>query len=277
MTVMTKPPDTRDVAALRRIMADLRSPEGGCPWDIAQSFATIAPFTIEEAYEVADAIERGAMDELAGELGDLLLQVVYHAQMAAEADLFTFDDVVTSICDKMIRRHPHVYGDGAAGARARLAREFWEDAKTRERASVAEAAKSGVLDGVARALPALSRAVKLQRRAARIGFDWPDVAQVLAKAREELDELEQAIGHGDRAGAREEIGDLLFVCANLARHLEVDPEVALSQANSKFTRRFTHIEDELRRRGRPIEDASLEEMDAIWNAAKLAGRRSGGD
>ena len=265
---MTAPPGKRDVAALRRIMADLRDARSGCPWDLEQSFATIAPYTVEEAYEVADAIERGAMDELKGELGDLLLQAVYHAQMASEAGLFGFDDVVTAICEKMIRRHPHVYGEAAAERRASLVKGFWEDAKARERQGGDR--ERGVLDGVARALPALSRAFKLQRRAARVGFDWPDRSAVAAKLREELAELEEAAGQGRPAAIEEEVGDLLFACANLARHLGVDPEAALSAANAKFVRRFRHIEAELRGRGRDIGEAGLDEMEAAWNRAKAA-------
>ena len=268
---MTKPPETRDMAALLQIMAQLRDRRTGCPWDVEQTYATIAPYTIEEAYEVADAIERSAMNELKDELGDLLLQVVYHAQMASEDGLFGFDDVVTSICEKMIRRHPHVFGEAAAEMRASLAKGFWEEAKAKERIGGHDnKTASGTLDGVARALPALSRAIKLQRRAARVGFDWPDHHPVFDKAREELAELEQAIEAGNVAAAREEIGDLLFVCANLARHLGVDAETALADANSKFVRRFGHIEKVLNERGQSPQQATLDEMDAIWNEAKRA-------
>ena len=274
---MPKPPDGRDIAALRQIMSDLRNREGGCPWDLEQTFATIAPYTVEEAYEVADAIERGALDELKDELGDLLLQVVYHAQIASEIGQFDFDDVVTSICGKMIRRHPHVYGEAAANGMAKLAKGFWEEIKAAERADAPSSprAPSSALSGIARALPALSRAVKLQARAARVGFDWPDTRAVFDKAREEMEELEGAVRDGQLEAAHEEIGDLLFVCANLARHLGVDPEAALSQTNAKFMRRFAHIEAALAERGLTPGQSSLEEMDALWDEAK-AHEKSGG-
>lgn len=255
---------------LRAIMARLRDPQAGCPWDLEQDFASIAPYTIEEAHEVADAIERRAWDELRGELGDLLLQVVYHAQMAAEAGHFGFDDVVRGISDKMVARHPHVFGAESRDKSAAQQSRDWERIKAAERGARAEA---GVLDGVALGLPALTRALKLQNRAARVGFDWPSTGEVLDKMLEEARELVEA---RDRLGAEaieEETGDLLFVIANLARHLGVDPEAALRRANAKFTRRFRAIEAELARRGRRPEQSSLAEMDAIWNAAKAAEKR----
>lgn len=250
---------------LAAIMARLRAPEGGCPWDLQQDFDTIAPYTIEEAYEVADAIARRDWAGLRGELGDLMFQSVYHAQMAAEAGHFTLDDVVRDISDKMIARHPHVFGDGAArtpeGQTA-----AWEAQKAAERAARAQ---GGVLDDVALALPALTRAVKLQNRAARVGFDWPEVGQVVDKIAEEARELTQA----PEAERFEEFGDLMFVMANLARHLRIDPEAALRAANAKFTRRFAHIEARLAADGRRPQDSTLAEMDALWTEAKLAERR----
>jgi len=278
---MPIPPPTRDLAALRRIMADLRAPDTGCPWDIEQSFATIAPFTIEEAYEVADAIERNDMDDLKGELGDLLLQVVYHSQMASEAGAFDLKDVVGEICEKMIRRHPHVYGD-----RKTPEKGFWERQKAEERAQRQtqrgqsqrgqsqrgkKADKSDVLADVPRALPALSRAAKLQGRAARVGFDWPDTEPVFAKITEEIAELRAAMT-ADEPPARlsEELGDILFVLANLGRHLGLDPEAALSSANAKFIRRFAYIEKRLAQDKRTPEASDLEEMDRLWDEAKAA-------
>jgi len=272
------PPETRDLDALRRVMADLRTPETGCPWDLEQDFASIAPYTVEEAYEVADAIERGDMDDLKGELGDLLLQVVYHSQMAEEAGAFALDDVVSAIVEKMIRRHPHVYGTEAHGGRARLAKGFWERGKAEERAARAVtrgegAGRPSVLDDVPRALPALVRAVKLQKRAARVGFDWPDVRPVLAKVREEIGELEEAIEVGDgRARIGDELGDILFVLANLGRHFDIDPEAALAGTNARFVRRFHHIERRLREDGKSPEDVTLAEMDRYWDEAKAIER-----
>ena len=244
-------------------MRRLRAPEDGCPWDLKQDFRSIAPYTIEEAYEVADAIERGAMDELADELGDLLLQVVYHAQMAAEAGDFAWEDVVEAIVSKMLRRHPHVFGDASRDKSAEQQTRDWEAAKAAERA--ADAAP-GTLDGVAVGLPALLRAVKLQKRAARVGFDWPATDEVLAKIVEEAHELEDAQGDPERAF--EEFGDLLFVAANLARHLKIDPEAALRAANAKFTRRFEGVEAKLAARGKRPEDSDLAEMDALWDQVK---------
>jgi nucleoside triphosphate diphosphatase len=249
------------MARLIAIMAALRAPEGGCPWDLEQDFASIAPYTVEEAYEVADAIERSDWAGLKGELGDLLFQAVYHAQMAAEAGFFAFDDVVAGICDKMIARHPHVFGSGAV----RTAEEqtaAWEAHKAAERGP------ARVLDGVALGLPGLTRAVKLQARAARVGFDWPSTDEVVAKIAEEAGELVEARERLTAAEVEEEFGDLLFVMANLARHLKVDPEAALRAANAKFTRRFARIEDWLAEGGRTPAQSDLAEMDALWNLAK---------
>ncbi|SUZ30363.1 Nucleoside triphosphate pyrophosphohydrolase [Roseibaca ekhonensis] len=254
-------------ARLRAIMAALRDPSTGCPWDIEQDFASIAPYTIEEAYEVADAIEKQDWPALQGELGDLLLQVVYHAQLAEEAGHFTFANVAKSISDKMVARHPHVFGDEDREKSAAQQVQDWETVKAAERAARAQ---SGVLDDVALGLPALMRAVKLQKRAARVGFDWPDTAQVLDKIAEESAELVEARDTLTPAEVAEEMGDLLFVMANLARHLEVDPEEALRAANAKFTRRFRAIEAALADQNRRPQDSNLTEMDALWNAAKAA-------
>lgn len=243
------------------IMAALRAPVGGCPWDLEQTFASIAPYTVEEAYEVADAIARADWGDLRGELGDLLFQAVYHAQMASEAGHFSFDDVVTGICDKMIARHPHVFG-GAAVRSADEQTAAWEAQKARERGA------ARVLDGVALGLPGLTRAVKLQARAARVGFDWPSTDQVVAKIAEEAAELAEAREVLTAAEVEEEFGDLLFVMANLSRHLQVDPEAALRAANAKFTRRFARIEDWLAQAGRSPAQSDLAEMDALWNRAK---------
>jgi ATP diphosphatase len=244
------------------IMARLRDPERGCPWDVEQDFASIAPYTIEEAYEVADAIDRGDLDALRGELGDLLFQVVYHARMAEEAGAFGFADVVRAIADKMVRRHPHVFGDESRDKTADQQTLDWERMKAAERGP------ASALDGVAAGLPALTRAVKLQNRAARVGFDWPDATAVLDKIAEETAELVEARDDAERAF--EEYGDLLFVMANLARHLRIDPEAALRAANAKFTRRFHAIEAALATEGRTPAESSLAEMDALWNAAKAA-------
>ncbi|MCB1397319.1 MAG: nucleoside triphosphate pyrophosphohydrolase [Rhodobacteraceae bacterium] len=250
---------------LARIMARLRAPQGGCPWDLDQDFDTIAPYTIEEAYEVADAIARRDWDGLKGELGDLLFQSVYHAQMAEEAGYFTLDDVLRGIADKMVARHPHVFGDTVIDS-AEAQTEAWEKLKARERAGRAQ---HGVLDDVPVGHAGLTRAIKLQRRAARVGFDWPEVAQVVDKIAEEARELTEAAPE-DRF---EEYGDLLFVMANLARHLDIDPEAALRAANDKFTRRFRAIEAALAAQGRRPQDSDLAEMDALWNAAKAAEKR----
>jgi len=252
---------------LVEIMARLRSPGDGCPWDLEQSFATIAPYTVEEAYEVADAIERGDLADLKEELGDLLLQVVFHARMAEEQGAFGFADVAEAISAKMVRRHPHVFGE----ARRRSAgeqTEAWEAIKAEERASKARTATPSLLDDVPVGLPALTRAVKLSRRAARVGFVWPSAAEVLAKLREEVAELEAEVAAGDVGKAQDELGDVLFVCANLARELDIDPEAALRGTNAKFMRRFKYIEAELAARGSSPEQSDLAEMDALWNAAK---------
>ena len=256
---------------LREIMARLRDPEGGCPWDLEQTFATIAPYTIEEAYEVADAIEREAWDELKGELGDLLFQAVFHARMAEEEGLFDLDDVANAMSDKMVARHPHVFGTESREKSAEQQTRDWEKVKAAERAARGAA---GVLDDVALGLPALMRAEKLQKRAARVGFDWGETGAVLDKIVEEAREVAEAAETGDPDGIEDEIGDLLFVVVNLARHLKVDPEVALRRTNAKFTRRFRHIEAALEKEGRSPQDATLEEMDALWEAAKATERGS---
>jgi MazG family protein len=261
---------TGDVSELLAIMRRLRDPNGGCPWDLEQDFATIAPYTIEEAYEVASAIEAGDHSALKDELGDLLLQVVFHAQMAAEQGLFAFPDVVRAICDKMVRRHPHVFGDGAASTPGAVT-EAWADIKRRERAAKPQEPQ-GLLDDVPRALPALMRAIKLQNRAAEVGFDWPSAVFVTDKIAEETKELAEAAGSQDPAKTAEEFGDLLFAMANLARHLKLDPEDALRSANAKFVRRFKMIEAGLAARGQTLEDASLDEMEALWQDAKRAER-----
>jgi len=253
---------------LLEIMRRLRDPESGCPWDIEQDFESIAPYTVEEAYEVADAIERKAWDELRGELGDLLLQSVYHGQMADEAGLFNFDDIVREICDKMVFRHPHVFGDETRDKSAEDQTRDWEVMKAKERAAKA---RSGVLDDVALGLPALMRAEKLQKRAARVGFDWPEIGFVVDKIAEEAQELAQARDELPQEKIEEEMGDLLFVMANLARHLKVDPETALRGANAKFLRRFGYIEAELHARGKRPEQSDLAEMDALWDEAKAQG------
>ena len=262
---------------LLAVMARLRDPVSGCPWDAKQSFATIAPYTIEEAYEVADAIAREDVGGLQDELGDLLLQVVYHAQMAAEQSLFGFADVVDAIARKMIRRHPHVFADPKLRD-AFLSSGVWERIKAEEKAERGGATPASRLDDVPLALPSLTRAVKLQKRAAQVGFDWPNLAPVLAKAEEEMAELREAIeSRGDDSErakrVKEEFGDLLFVMANLARHLKVDPEAALRDANAKFVRRFRSIEAALAKDGRICQDATLEEMDQLWDEAKAAERK----
>lgn len=256
---------------LLEIMRRLRDPQTGCPWDIAQTYATIAPYTLEEAHEVADTIARGAMDELRDELGDLLLQVVYHAQMAAEDGLFTFDDVAEAIADKMLRRHPHVFGDDSRDKTPAQQTRDWERIKAAERA---EGAARGVLDGVALGLPGLTRAVKLQNRAARVGFDWPSTDEVLDKVVEEAREVAVARDTETPEALQEEFGDLLFVMANLARHLGVDPEAALRGANAKFTRRFEGIERRLAETGRQPHDSDLAEMDRLWDAEKAGEKRA---
>ena len=263
------------VEDLLSVMARLRDKDTGCPWDVEQSFATIAPYTIEEAYEVADAIAREDLDALKEELGDLLLQVVYHAQMASEDARFGFADVVDAITRKMIRRHPHVFAD--ASRDEFLTGDMWQRIKAEEKVERGTAAEGAMLDDVPLALPALTRAVKLQKRAAEVGFDWPSLVPVLVKADEEIAELKTAIaereGEGEKSHAKrvaEEFGDLLFVMANIARHLKVDPEAALRGANAKFVRRFRSIETALAKEGRKPEDATLEEMDRLWDEAKAA-------
>lgn len=255
------------IQRLVAIMAALRDPQTGCPWDLEQDFTTIAPYTIEEAYEVADAIARQAWGELQGELGDLLFQAVYHAQLADEAGHFDFSDVVRAISDKMVARHPHVFGTDSRDKSAAQQTADWEKTKAAERAAKAE---GGVLDGVALGLPALMRAVKLQKRAARVGFDWPSTDEVLAKLAEEVAELTEARADLGPEQQLEEFGDLLFVMANLARHWDIDPEAALRATNEKFTRRFKAIEDELQAMGKRPEDSDLSEMDALWNKVKTA-------
>lgn len=262
------------VNRLTAIMARLRRPGDGCPWDIAQTFQSIAPYTIEEAYEVADAIDRGDMTELRSELGDLLFQVIFHSRMAEEAGYFDFNDVALAMTDKLVRRHPHVFAneDGrleSAKPDAASQKARWEDLKAAERAAKAQ---HGVLEDVPASLPALTRAAKLTRRAARVGFDWPSTDEVFDKLEEEVAELKIEIAAGDADKAREEVGDLLFVVANLARKLGVEPEDALRSANAKFTRRFSYIEAQLETRGRTPEQSNLAEMDTLWNAAKASER-----
>ena len=253
------------MARLLEVMRALRDPEEGCSWDIEQDFASIAPYTIEEAYEVADAIERKDWSELKNELGDLLLQTVYHTQIASEASLFTFDDVANSISDKMVARHPHVFGAESRDKSTEQQTADWESIKAKERAM---RAKQGVLEDVALALPALMRAAKLQTRAARVGFDWPNISQVLDKIQEETQELIEAKQTLDQNKVVEEYGDLLFVFVNLGRHLKVNAEEALRAANTKFTRRFQYIEDELAKQGLSPEQSNLNDMDKLWNDVK---------
>lgn len=261
---------------LLHLMARLRDPQYGCPWDIRQTYASLVPYTLEEAYEVADAIESGDLAHLQGELGDLLFQVVYYSQLAREEGRFEFDGVVDSITRKLIRRHPHVFPAGdlyAPPDQPRLSEEQvkqrWDQIKAEERAEKADAPQQlSLLEDVPLALPALSRAAKLQKRAAQVGFDWPAALPVVDKVREELDEVLEAMADNDQPAIEEEIGDLLFVVVNLARHLKVDPESALRGANAKFDRRFRFIEQALRDTHRPIEDCTLEDLDALWGEAK---------
>jgi nucleoside triphosphate diphosphatase len=279
---MMKP--SRDIARLIEIMAALRTPGSGCPWDLEQSFATIAPYTIEEAYEVADAISRGDLDDLKDELGDLLLQVVFHARMAEEQAAFAFGDVVQAVTEKLIRRHPHVFGD-KGGMSTPEVNVQWDAIKAEEKAARAKAGRSpaivksslgrdGALSGVSPGLPALARALKLQQKASKVGFDWNDPKAVIAKIREETDEIEAELDADDRAHVLEEVGDLLFVVVNLARHLDVDPETALRTTNLKVERRFAAIEEGLAAVGKTPADATLAEMDALWDAAKAAEKSS---
>lgn len=266
---------SRDIDTLIAIMARLRDPDTGCPWDVRQSFQTIVPYTIEEAYEVADAIERGDLEDLRDELGDLLLQVVFHARMAEEDDAFDFGGVVEAITEKLIRRHPHVFADARDLPPERV-RALWDEIKAEEKRAKAErrgetaAETESLLDEVPIALPALTRAEKLQKKAAKVGFDWGAAGPVIAKIREEIDELEAALKSGEPSDPEvaDELGDLLFAVTNLARHLEVDPETALRGTNEKFRRRFGHIETTLAALGRTPEGASLDEMEALWQDAK---------
>ena len=266
---------SRDISGLLEIMAALRTPHTGCPWDLEQSFATIAPYTIEEAYEVADAIARRDLADLRDELGDLLLQVVFHARMAQEQGAFAFGDVVQAITEKMLRRHPHVFGDADARGPDAV-KGLWERIKAEEKAARAAqkgaAAPDGALAGVPTALPAMIRAQKLQTKAGQVGFDWNDPQAVLAKIREETEEVANALARGDQAAAGQEVGDLLFAAVNLARHLDQDAEGLLRSTNRKFERRFGAVESALARQGRSPAQASLQEMDALWDAAKEAER-----
>ncbi len=282
----------KSLSDLLAVMRALRTPETGCPWDLSQDFKSIVPYTIEEAYEVADAIARDDLTALKEELGDLLLQVVYHSQLAREQDAFTFDDVVDGITRKMIRRHPHVFGTAAQKA-AGVEPGFWERQKDKERApadrsnlnvNVSDTSVPGVsvsdtsvLDNVPLPLPALVRAVKLQNKAARVGFDWPSLGPVFEKMREELIELEEVVGGDDIGRIEEEYGDLLFVVTNVARHLKIDPEHALRGANNKFTRRFQRIETLLAERGKIPAQSDLEEMDKLWDQAKLEEKATSDD
>lgn len=261
---------------LLHLMARLRDPLHGCPWDLKQSYATIVPHTLEEAYEVADAIERGDFDHLPGELGDLLFQVVYYSQLAREEGRFEFAHVVDGITRKLLRRHPHVFPDGDLYGAVEVAKldevavkQRWEAIKAEERAEQAAVPEQlSLLDDVPAGMPSLSRAIKLQKRAAQVGFDWPDALPVVDKVREELDEVLEAMSENDAGAISEEIGDLLFVASNLARHLNVDPETALRAANGKFERRFRFIEQSLREQGRAMQDCVLDELDALWGEAK---------
>ena len=264
---------SRDITRLTEIMAALRTPASGCPWDLEQNFESIAPYTIEEAYEVADAISRGDLDDLKDELGDLLLQVIFHARMAEEQGSFAFGDVVQAITEKLIRRHPHVFGD-KGGMSTGEVNVQWDQIKAEEKAARAKAGKapapgrSGALSGVSPGLPALARALKLQQQASKVGFDWNDPKAVIAKIREETDEIEAELTTRDPEQMKGEVGDLLFVVVNLARHLGVDPETALRTCNLKVERRFAAIEDGLAAVGKTPAEATLAEMDALWNQAK---------
>lgn len=264
--------DIFTLSDLIAIMAILRTPVIGCPWDLEQTFETIVPHTIEEAYEVADAIERGDLGDLKEELGDLLLQVVYHARMAEERQAFDFAGTADALARKLIRRHPHVFGDEATRT-ATGVRGMWDRIKAEEAAAKAQARGEAavavsILDGVPLSLPALTRSVKLQRRAAKVGFDWAEAAEILTKLKEEVAELEEEIPGGDRARMEEELGDVMFVLANLARRLDIDPESALRGANAKFMRRFSHIERRLAEVGQSLDDATLAEMETLWVEAK---------
>jgi ATP diphosphatase len=265
---------SRDISGLLDIMAQLRNPGSGCPWDLEQDFATIAPYTIEEAYEVADAIARGDLDDLRDELGDLLLQVVFHARMAEEQNAFSFGDVVEAITAKMIRRHPHVFADVNGRLTPSDVKGAWDRIKAEEKAERAarrpagEASHKSLLSSVKAGQPALTRAMQLQRKASSVGFDWNDPHAVLHKIREEADEIEAALDRGDADELADETGDLLFALVNLARHIGADPEKALRGTNAKFERRFGYIERKLAEQWRSLDQSSLEEMDALWNEAK---------
>jgi ATP diphosphatase len=265
---------SRDISRLIEIMARLRTPVTGCPWDLEQSYATIAPYTIEEAYEVADAIARGDLDDLRDELGDLLLQVVYHARMAEEENAFAFGDVVEAITRKMIRRHPHVFADEDGNVTPAHVKGAWERIKAEEKAERAarrpaqDSEHKSLLSGVKAGQPSLARAMELQRKASTVGFDWNDPRAVLNKIREEADEIEAALDAGDARALADETGDLLFALVNLARHANVDPEIALRSTNAKFERRFAYIERALAAKSRSLEAATLAEMDALWDEAK---------
>jgi len=262
---------SRDISRLLEIMAALRTPGTGCPWDLEQDFATIAPYTLEEAYEVADAIARADLGDLREELGDLLLQVVFHARMAQEQGAFDFGDVVQTITEKLLRRHPHVFG-AARGLSPEDVRRLWERIKDEEKAHKGGVESGGALAGVPVALPALTRALKLQDKAGKVGFDWNDPMAVLAKIREEADEIEAAVRAGQRKHAAAEVGDLLFAVVNLARHLDAEPEAVLRATNHKFERRFGSIERALAAHGKSPKDSTLAEMDALWDEAKAAER-----
>ena len=257
---------SKGMLRLQAIMRALRDPQSGCPWDIEQNFKSIAPYTVEEAYEVADAIERENWDDLKNELGDLLLQTVYHTQMAEEENLFNFNDVVNQISEKMIKRHPHVFGSLKQNKTSDQQIKDWEAIKADERVKKNQ---TGILDDVALNLPALVRSLKLQKRAARVGFDWPTVSKVLQKIEEETKELVEAKEFESQERINEEFGDLVFSIVNLGRHLKVDPEEALKKANKKFVTRFNFIEDEIKSQGRNLEDTSLEEMEQLWQSAKI--------
>lgn len=259
----------QNLRRLLDIMAALRHPQTGCPWDNKQTFKTIVPYTLEEAYEVADTIERGDMHELKDELGDLLFQVVFYAQLAQEQGLFDFADVVDAINDKLTRRHPHVFAD-VKFADEQAVHDNWEKTKSAERDAQAASERASILHGVARSLPALKRAQKLQKRAARVGFDWPNVEPVFARLNEEIDELRDAMRAGDQASVYEETGDLLFSCVNVARHLQVDSEEALRHSNQKFEKRFGYIEQQLQQQGKDMMQCSVEELEQLWQQAKMS-------
>lgn len=264
----------KNTRRLLEIMARLRDPDTGCPWDVQQDFSSLVPYTLEEAYEVVDAIERSDFTDLRDELGDLLLQVAFHARLAEELELFDFEDVAGAICDKLVRRHPHVFDDVVFDSDAER-QHFWESSKQAERLEKSSEESESALSGVATCLPALMQAQKLQKRAARHGFDWTDAGPIFDKVLEELAETRMAYQSGDQAHVEEEIGDLLFVAVNLARHLQVDAESALRASNRKFIRRFRYIEQRLMAQGRSMSDCALEDLDALWEEAKRHGRASG--